>query len=108
MTPTEKHQGYRSANEMADRQREISVSEFFLKNRHLLGFDSGAKALVTTVKEAVDNALDACEEAGILPELRVEVFDEEDGEVCVAGEDNGPGSVDNQNTRTFRAPPDCA
>ena len=93
MTSTEKNQGYRTADEMADRQREISVSEFFLKNRHLLGFDSGAKALVTTtVKEAVDNALDACEEAGILPELRVEVFDEEDGEFRVAVEDNGPGS----------------
>src|SRR4030067_278129 len=75
MTPTEKNEGYRTANEMADRQREISGSEFFRKNRHLLGFDSGAKALVTTVKEAVDNALDACEEAGILPELRVEVVD---------------------------------
>ena len=101
MTPTEKNQGYRTADEMADRQREISVSEFFLKNRHLLGFDSGAKALVTTVKEAVDNALDACEEAGILPELRVEVFDEEDGEFRVAVEDNGPGIVENQITRIF-------
>lgn len=46
MTPTEKHEGYRTANEMADRQREISVSEFFLKNRHLLGFDSGAQGQV--------------------------------------------------------------
>ena len=101
MTPTEKNQGYRTADEMADRQREISVSEFFLKNRHLLGFDSGAKALVTTVKEVVDNALDACEEAGILPELRVEVFDEEDGEFRVAVEDNGPGIVENQITRIF-------
>ena len=61
MTPTEKNEGYRTADEMAERQREISVSEFFLKNRHLLGFDSGAKALVTTVKEAEDYALDACE-----------------------------------------------
>ena len=51
--------------EMAGRQREISVSEFFLKNRHLLGFDTPAKALVTSVKEVMDNALDACEEAGI-------------------------------------------
>ena len=101
MTSTEKNEGYRTAGEMADRQREISVSEFFLKNRHLLGFDSGAKALVTTVKEAVDNALDACEEAGILPELRVEVFDEEDGEFRVAVEDNGPGIVENQITRIF-------
>ena len=93
MPPTEKNEGYRTANEMADRQREISVSEFFLKNRHLLGFDSGDKALVTTVKEAVNNAFDACEEAGILPELRVEVFDEEDGEFRVAVEDNGPVSL---------------
>jgi DNA topoisomerase-6 subunit B len=52
-----------TALEMAGRQREISVSEFFLKNRHLLGFDTPAKALVTAVKGAVDNALDACEEA---------------------------------------------
>ena len=101
MTPTEKHEGYRTAGEMADRQREISVSEFFLKNRHLLGFDSGAKALVTTVKEAVDNALDACEEAGILPDIRVEVFDEEDGVFRVAVEDNGPGIVEKQITRIF-------
>ena len=47
-----------TAVEMASRQREISVSEFFLKNRHLLGFDTPAKALITAVKEAVDNALD--------------------------------------------------
>ena len=55
-----------SAVEMGARQREISVSEFFTKNRHLLGFDNPRKALLTCVKEAVDNALDASEEAGIL------------------------------------------
>jgi DNA topoisomerase-6 subunit B len=62
-----------SAVEMGSRQREISVSEFFTKNRHLLGFDSPRKALLTCVKEAVDNAFDACEEAGILPEVMVKV-----------------------------------
>ena len=60
-----------TAVEMGARQREISVSEFFTKNRHLLGFDNPRKALLTCVKEAVDNALDACEEAGILPEVTV-------------------------------------
>jgi DNA topoisomerase-6 subunit B len=60
-----------SATEMGARQREISVSEFFTKNRHLLGFDNPRKALLTCVKEAVDNALDAAEEAGILPEVVV-------------------------------------
>ena len=58
---------------MARQQREISVSEFFLKNRHLLGFDNPRKALLTTVKEAVDNALDACEEAHIVPEISVDI-----------------------------------
>lgn len=62
-----------TAHALASQQREISISEFFTKNRHLLGFDSPAKALLTTIKEAVDNSLDACEEAGILPEVRVEI-----------------------------------
>ena len=62
-----------TAVEMGARQREISVSEFFTKNRHLLGFDNPRKALLTCVKEAVDNALDASEEAGILPEVVVKV-----------------------------------
>src|SRR5712671_73137 len=62
-----------SAVEMGARQREISVSEFFTKNRHLQGFDNPRKALLTCVKEAVDNALDAAEEAGILPDVLVNV-----------------------------------
>ncbi len=62
-----------TAQSMAADQRDISVSEFFAKNRHLLGFDNPRKALLTTVKEAVDNAIDACEEAGILPEIWVHI-----------------------------------
>ena len=62
-----------SAAQMGARQREISISEFFTKNRHLLGFDNPRKALLTCVKEAVDNALDASEEAGILPEVIVKL-----------------------------------
>jgi DNA topoisomerase-6 subunit B len=89
------------AHEMASRQRDISVSEFFLKNRHLLGFDSPAKAALTTVKEAVDNALDACEEADILPEIWVEVTNLGDGTLRVSVEDNGPGIVEEQIARIF-------
>ncbi|MEK7858520.1 MAG: DNA topoisomerase VI subunit B [Elusimicrobiota bacterium] len=63
----------KTADEMGKQQREISVSEFFTKNRHLLGFDNPRKALLTAVKEAVDNALDASEEAGILPEVVVKL-----------------------------------
>ena len=81
---------------MAASQRDISVSEFFAKNRHLLGFDSPRKALLTTVKEAVDNALDACEEAGILPEIWVHVEESESGRYRVGIQDNGPGIVSKQ------------
>jgi DNA topoisomerase-6 subunit B len=72
-TPTAESKVGVSAIEMGARQREISVSEFFTKNRHLLGFDNPRKALLTCVKEAVDNALDASEEAGILPDVVVKV-----------------------------------
>src|SRR5580658_2522984 len=114
-----------TAESMASRQREISVSEFFTKNRHLLGFDNPAKALLTTVKEAVDNSLDACEEAGILPDLLVEIREvasagatkpskEKEGEAAeragggsgpsrfrVMVQDNGPGIVKPQIPKIF-------
>ena len=89
-----------TAMEMANRQREISVSEFFLKNRHLLGFDTPSKALVTAIKEAVDNALDACEEADIVPAILVELH-ERSGKVRIVVEDNGPGIVESQIARIF-------
>ncbi len=73
------------------KQREIAVSEFFSKNRHLLGFDSPQKALLTAVREAVDNALDACEEARLLPDLTVELTELPEGRYKVRVEDNGPG-----------------
>jgi DNA topoisomerase VI subunit B len=90
-----------TAETMATRQREISVSEFFTKNRHLLGFDNPAKALLTTVKEAVDNSLDACEEAGILPDLFVEIREVSEGRFRVIIEDNGPGIVKAQMPKIF-------
>src|SRR5438876_236047 len=95
-----------SAVEMGARQREISVSEFFTKNRHLLGFDNPRKALLTCVKEAVDNALDACEEAGILPDVVIKVEVAANGEAAppasqatrfrITVTDNGPGIVRQQ------------
>jgi DNA topoisomerase-6 subunit B len=89
-----------TASDMAARQRDISVSEFFLKNRHLLGFDTPSKALVTAVKEAVDNAIDACEEAGMLPDIIIQVR-HHDGICRIAVEDNGPGIVESQIARIF-------
>jgi DNA topoisomerase-6 subunit B len=90
-----------TAESMARQQREISVSEFFLKNRHLLGFDNPRKALLTTVKEAVDNALDACEEAHIVPEISVDIQQTAENRFKVSVTDNGPGIVRNQIPKIF-------
>jgi DNA topoisomerase-6 subunit B len=85
-----------TAQSMAAKQRDISVSEFFAKNRHLLGFDNPRKALLTTIKEAVDNSLDACEEAGILPEIWVHVEQTSGDRYKIGVQDNGPGIVKKQ------------
>jgi DNA topoisomerase-6 subunit B len=90
-----------SAEELAKKQREISVSEFFTKNRHLLGFDNPSRALLTAVKEAVDNSLDACEEAGILPEVDIEIKELSEDRFLLRVSDNGPGIVKQQIPRVF-------
>jgi DNA topoisomerase-6 subunit B len=90
-----------TAQSMAAGQRDISVSEFFAKNRHLLGFDNPRKALLTTIKEAVDNALDACEEAGILPEIWVHIQSTGENRYKVGVQDNGPGILKAQIPNIF-------
>ncbi len=81
------------AYKLADAQQEISVAEFFEKNKQILGFDSRSKSLLMGVKEAVDNALDACEEAEILPIINVKIERFEDDDYKISVDDNGPGIV---------------
>jgi len=90
-----------TAESMAKLQRDISVSEFFAKNRHLLGFDNKRKALLMCVKEAVDNALDACEEAGHLPDLEITLIQVAEDRFRVIVRDNGPGIVMQQIPNIF-------
>lgn len=74
-----------------------STAEYFAKNLQQVGFSSPTKAVLTTLKEAVDNSLDACEDAGILPEMTVSVERIGNGSsrntdlVEIIVEDNGPG-----------------
>ena len=93
---TERSRRRTTAEAMATKQRDISVSEFFAKNRHLLGFDNPRKALLTAVKEAVDNSLDACEEAGIVPEIWVHLETTAANRYKIGVQDNGPGIVKKQ------------
>ena len=88
------------AEELAEGQRSISIAEFFEKNKHMLGFDSPARGLVTAVKEGVDNSLDAAEEAGILPDIYVEITEVGDYYQLVI-EDNGPGITKEQIPKVF-------
>ncbi|SDX86458.1 DNA topoisomerase VI subunit B [Halobellus clavatus] len=88
------------AEELAEGQRAISIAEFFEKNKHMLGFDSGARGLVTAVKEAVDNALDATEEAGIKPDISIEIRESGDYYTLIV-EDNGPGITREQIPKVF-------
>ena len=78
---------------MAKNQKQIAISEFFEKNKHFLGFDSLQRSIITAVKEAVDNSLDACEEARILPDIRVKIskIDSKKDILELQTEDNGPG-----------------
>ena len=79
------------ARDISGKQKQIAVSEFFEKNKHFLGFDSLQRSLITAVKEAVDNSLDACEEARILPNIVVEINRLKGEDIELISQDNGPG-----------------
>ena len=89
------------AEELAKKQKEISIAEFFEKNKHILGYSNPARSLITCVKEAVDNALDACEDAGILPDILVKIRRVEKNVYRITIEDNGPGIIKEQIPKVF-------
>ena len=71
--------------------KEHSIAEFFKKNRQMLGYSGKVRSLVTVVHEYVTNSLDASEEAGILPDITVEIKELGEDKYSVTVEDNGPG-----------------
>ncbi len=73
--------------------KEHSVAEFFKKNRQMLGFSGKVRSMTIIVHELVTNSLDACEEAGIAPEIfvQVEELDKEKEHYRLTVRDNGPG-----------------
>ena len=83
----------RDADEIFKEFKEHSIAEFFKKNRQMLGYSGRVRSLVTLVHEYVSNSLDACEEAGILPSIRVSISAVEgsDDKYRIMIDDNGPG-----------------
>lgn len=84
-----------------------STAEYFAKNLQQVGFSSPVKAVLTTLKESMDNSLDACEEAGILPSIIVEIKKVGKGGarstdlIEISVEDNGPGLEATDMTKVF-------
>jgi DNA topoisomerase VI subunit B len=92
---------------VASKITSSSTAEYFSKNLQQVGFSSGTKAVLTTLKEAVDNSLDACEDADILPEIFIEIEKLGTGSsknldtIRVRVTDNGPGLHPDDVTRVF-------
>jgi DNA topoisomerase-6 subunit B len=92
---------------VASKITSSSTAEYFSKNLQQVGFSSGTKAVLTTLKEAVDNSLDACEDNGILPEIAIEIEKVGPGTqknmdaIRIKVTDNGPGLEPDDLPRVF-------
>ncbi|QDA31690.1 DNA topoisomerase VI subunit B [Thermococcus indicus] len=89
------------ANQLFKEFKIQSVSEFFRRNAAMLGYTGKIRSLTTVIHEAVTNSLDACEEAGILPYVRVEIEELGREHYKVIVEDNGPGIPEKYITHVF-------
>jgi DNA topoisomerase-6 subunit B len=81
----------RKAEEIFKEFKEHSIAEFFKKNRQMLGYSGKVRSLTTVVHEYVTNNLDACEDAGVLPNIEVRIKQISEDKYGVAVTDNGPG-----------------
>ncbi|HDM22846.1 MAG TPA: DNA topoisomerase VI subunit B, partial [Methanomicrobia archaeon] len=81
----------KSADDLFKEFKILSVSEFFKKNADMLGYTGKIRSMTILIHEMVTNALDACEEAGILPEIRVEIDQKGESHYEISVEDNATG-----------------
>ena len=65
--------------------QEISAADFFYRNRDIAGFTSPSRSIYSTIRELVENSLDACETIGVPPDIYVRISHE-------AGPQDGPGT----------------
>ena len=82
----------RDSTEFFDNEyREASVSEFFRKNLHMLGYSGAIKSFTTIIHEYITNSIDACEEGGILPQIKIGIKSLPNKAYEISVEDNGIG-----------------
>ncbi|MCE4618228.1 MAG: DNA topoisomerase VI subunit B [Desulfurococcales archaeon] len=78
-----------------EKYRAMSPAEFFSRYKELAGFSNPTRAVYQTIRELVENALDATDTHGLLPVIRVIVRKaegfEEENRYTITVEDNGIG-----------------
>ncbi|MFW9918471.1 MAG: DNA topoisomerase VI subunit B [Candidatus Thorarchaeota archaeon] len=81
--------------------RGISPAEFFYRNRQMAGFGNPTQALFTTIRELVENSLDSCEDAGVLPLIQIQISTESPTTCKITVSDNGTGVPDDKVPEAF-------
>ena len=69
----------------------LTPSQFFRKNKQMLGFTGKIRSLTIVFHELITNSFDACEEAGILPDIDIELKRVDKEHYILRHKDNGPG-----------------
>lgn len=83
----------------AEVQVSKSPAEFFAENQAIAGFDNMGKSLYTTIRELVENSLDACESVGVLPSISVQIEEMNQQEFNVVRGLSSPSKKNGEITR---------
>ncbi|MCD7781209.1 MAG: DNA topoisomerase VI subunit B [Methanosphaera sp.] len=87
--------------ELFEEFKELSASEFFRRNKQMLGFSGKIRSLTIVFHELITNSLDACEEAGILPDITIELKRLGKDHYLLKHADNGPGIPEDYITKVY-------
>ncbi|MEM0028951.1 MAG: ATP-binding protein, partial [Ignisphaera sp.] len=82
---------------VAEKFRSISPAEFFYRNKEIAGFANPARALYQSVRELVENALDATDAHGIFPDIAISIERDQNKAYVyrITVKDNGIGIPEN-------------
>ena len=100
-TKEKAHHSEIKAEKLFEEFKEVSVTEFFRKNKSHLGYSGKLRSLTTVIHELVTNSLDACEESGILPNIIVEINELGKEHYRIIERDSGPGIPKKHVTSVF-------
>ena len=91
----------REAAELFEEFKELTASEFFRRNKQMLGFSGKIRSLTMVFHELITNSLDAAEEAGILPEIKIDLKRLDKDHYILRHTDNGPGIPERYITKVY-------